>query len=161
MRLDIRIALVVAGALACHPVEERERPATPGASAAIDTAEAEPDVFTERVAVFLLADSTHLARMRQEHGDDAEVVFDDMMWYRAEAWDWIEQNGIPVVSTDGRPTLRFRVAGVDRAFDYTSESGGDLVVLYDTDREPLAVAPIDVVERGGTYFLGLPRKNDR
>ncbi|HUF13890.1 MAG TPA: hypothetical protein VMN78_12370 [Longimicrobiales bacterium] len=61
-------------------------------------------VFAERTVVFLLADSIRIETLRAEVAEEEfHGVMDDMMWYRAEAWRWFEEHGIPVVSFDGRP----------------------------------------------------------
>ena len=153
--------LAGAAALACDAASE----AAPDARATTDIAQAtapadasaapSDTAFTNRVMVFLLTDSTELAMLRQEYGADYEVIADDMMWYRAEAFDWAERNDVPIVVLDGRPPLRFRVEGAPRSFDFTGEEGGDVVVLYDTDREPVPVAPIDVSERAPAYYAPL------
>lgn len=111
----------------------------------------DPDVFTERVAVFLLADN--LDALADEYGEeDWAVVGDDMMWYRAEAWQWLEDHRVPVVSLAGRPPLRFRVDGAVRTYGFADRPTLDVVVLYEPDREPLAVPPIEVGATGAAYF---------
>lgn len=110
-------------------------------------------VYEERVALLMLADSAALARLRSDNeADDFHAIADDLMWYRAEALDWLEQNGIPTVDVQGRPRVRFRVRGELHEFDYSSETHLDLIVLYDTDRPPRAVAPVDVSLEAATYF---------
>lgn len=114
---------------------------------------AETPVYEQRVALLMLADSAAIARLRSDNTeDDFAVIADDLMWYRAEALDWLEQNGIPTVDVQGRPPVRFRVRGELHEFDYSSETLLDLIVLYDTDRPPRAIAPVDVSLEAGTYF---------
>lgn len=116
---------------------------------------AETAVFDEPVAVFLLADSAAEDSLRAEYSeDDYAVVADDRMWYRAEAWNWLEQNGIRTVHFEGRPALSFVVHGVATAYDFGAEPTLDLVVLYRPGREPIALAPIEVAERATAYFSG-------
>ncbi|HEX6588080.1 MAG TPA: hypothetical protein VF039_03575 [Longimicrobiales bacterium] len=110
-------------------------------------------VFDERVAVFLLADSAALDAARAQHGEeDFYVVADDMNWYRAEAADWLEQNGIRTVFLEGRPELSFIVGDEPAAFNFDAESTLDVVVLYSPGRMPIALAPVDVGLRAPTYF---------
>ena len=118
-----------------------------------DTAPSDTAAFTERTVVFLLADSAQIEAVRAELSeDDFYVVADDMMWYRAEAWDWFEERGFTVLSIEGRPPLRFRVGGEDRSYDFSDEDLLDLVVIYEPGREPLAIAPIDVATAAADYF---------
>ena len=109
--------------------------------------------FDERVAVFLRADSAALAAARAAHGEeDYYAVADDMMWYRAEAWDWLERNGVPVVDLEGRPALSFVVNGVPTPFDFSAQTTLDVVVLYEPGQAPIALAPVDVSMRAPEYF---------
>ena len=110
-------------------------------------------VFEERVAVYLLPDSAMHDSVRASYSeDDYAVIGDDMMWYRAEAADWLEQNGIRTVFLEGRPTIAFVVDGVTRAFDFSAEPTLDVVVLYQPGQAPLALAPVDVTMRAPGYF---------
>jgi hypothetical protein len=154
-----RFLLVLALApLACGPAPDAPSDRVGADSAGADTAAAAADdVISTRVAVFLLADSAAIAAARAAHGEeDFAVVADDMMWYRAEAWSWLEERGVPVVNYTGRPTLRFRVGGAVREFAFDAEPTIEVVVLYDADRAPLAVAPIDVSMSAPSYFGDLP-----
>ena len=113
----------------------------------------EREVFDERVAVFLLADSAALDAARARHGEeDFYVVADDMNWYRSEAADWLEQNGIRTVFLEGRPELSFLVDGEPTAFTFDTESTLDVVVLYRPGRAPIALAPVDVGLSAAAYF---------
>lgn len=113
--------------------------------------------FGERTVVMLLADSSRMAALRADYDDeDFAVVADDMMWYRSEAWTWFEQRGIPVVSIEGRPPLSFLVDHEYRQFDFLEHETLDVVVLYDRNRAPLAVAPIDAPTSAQSYFQPPP-----
>ena len=114
-----------------------------------------PDVYRDRVAIFLLADSATLERIRAETGTGYETVADDMMWYRAEAWSWLEERAVPIVTIEGRDSLRFHVAGTAQAYGFDDAQTADVVVLYEPGCAPLALAPIDVATEAGTYFSGL------
>ena len=118
----------------------------------------EAAVYEERVALLMLADSADIERLRSEHAeDDFYVIADDLMWYRAEALSWLEENGIPTVDVDRSLPVRFRVRGAAHEFDYSSETLLDLVVLYDADRPPRALPTVDVSLEGAAYFrLGPP-----
>ena len=149
----MRIAALAALALglACSPDD-----APPAEEADVERSAAETAAlphYDERVAVLLLADSADIARLRAENSeDDFSVIADDLMWYRAEAITWLEQNGVPTATVERRDTLRFLVRGAVREFDYSSEPQLDLVVLYDHDRPPVALAAIDVPTEGERYF---------
>jgi hypothetical protein len=148
--------LVLPLAFACDPAPDPARDDTGPDPVPVDTSAAD-DVISTRTAVFLLADSAALAATRAEYDEeDFAVVADDMMWYRAEAWSWLEEHGVPIVSREGRPTLRFRVGGAVRDAAFDSEPTLDVVVLYDVDRAPVAVAPIDVSTIAPSYFGDLP-----
>ena len=121
-----------------------------------DTIAADGGIVAARVAIFLLADSARIEEMRARHGEDMPTVFDDMMWYRAEAWDWLEARRVPVRSVSGRPPLLFLVGDSAREFEFADVTTADVVVLYEPGREPVAVAPIDVAERAAAYFAQLP-----
>mgnify|MGYP003576203163 CR=1 FL=1 len=83
--------------------------------------------------------------------EDAAVVGDDFMWYRAMAYEQLEKLGVPVTTITGRRPLSFIVDGVARSFDLSSQTTLDVVVLYDTNREPLIIAPIDI-EQADEYY---------
>jgi len=152
MRRSAALAATLAAlALACARDDE------PPASDADDEPSAEQAAalphYDERVAVLLLADSADIERLRAENSeDDFSVIADDLMWYRAEAIDWLETRGVPTVTVTRRDTLRFLVRGRVREFDYSSDPLLDLVVLYDHDRPPVALATVDVATEGERYF---------
>ena len=158
--------------LACAPGEERAeagttttgdaRPAADGIAGPATHGRAGPiaaddvNAFDSTTAVLLLADSAHLEGIRAQYGEEEyAVVADDMMWYRAEAITWLEDRGIALTVIEGRPDVRFRVAGVMRPFDLQGNPTADVVVLYERDREPIALAPIDVSTEAADYFTTL------
>lgn len=111
--------------------------------------------FTERVVVFVLGTPEELEAMRARHGEeDFHVVADDAMWYRATAYEYLEQRGVPVETIRGRRPLYFLVDGEIRRFDLPDESAFDVVVLYDTNREPCIIAPVEVDFLAEGYFDG-------
>jgi hypothetical protein len=98
-----------------------------------------------RTVVLLTASAAALDSLRDRIGEEAfYVVADDMMWYRAQAWEYFEVRGIPVRTIEGRPVLEFVVDDAPRRFTFFEHPTLDLLVLYDPGREPLVVAPIDV-----------------
>ena len=141
--------------LACTPASDREvstgeEPPTRDQASQLAVDEAG---FSSRVAVFLLADSATLEAMRTDRTEeDFQVVADDLMWYRSEAWSWLEERGVRIVALEGRPPLRFRGDAGMRAWDFSAEPTADVVVLYEPGREPRAVAPIDVAAAAPAYF---------
>lgn len=74
-----------------------------------------------------------------------------MMYYRATAYDYLEQHGVDVVRTEGRVQAQFEVEGEARTFDFSSEPYLDLIVLYEPGKLPLAIAPVDI-DHAADYF---------
>lgn len=114
-------------------------------------------VFESRVAVLMLADAAVLDSLRALHGEeDFHVIADDMMYYRAEAFAWLEEHGIPVVELEGRPAVAFAVEGEPAPFEFSADHPLDLVVLYQPGQAPVPVAPVDVTMTAPAYF-GVPQ----
>ena len=148
--------------LACTPTSDREANSVAGAPTRTDAGVGPPAAdeagFSTRVAVFLLADSTALEAIRVERTEEEfHAVADDLMWYRAEAWSWLDEHGVRVVAREGRSPLRFYVDGAMRAWDFGGEPAADVVVLYEPGREPRALAPVDVTAAAPAYFGLEPR----
>ncbi len=89
--------------------------------------------------------------------DDFAVVAEDMMYYRATAYDYLEQRGVEVVRTEGRVQPRFEVEGEPRTFDFSDEPYMDLIVLYEPGMLPLAIAPVDIGRVAEYFGLSLSR----
>ncbi len=165
-RCACRVLLVLAFAVVTSCAEERAPEDAPGTTtAAAPAPTATPatatQAFSERTAIFLLADSAELAFIRSQHGADYEIVADDMMWYRSEALGWLEQNEVPVVWFEGRRPLRFRVRGVEQDHDFGDLEFADVVVLYEPDSIPIGVATVDVPTAAPPYFVGLDHPSDQ
>jgi len=166
---DTRKVLLVAaviGLAGCATESETggdaERPREPDAvveagvvnPAAVDSAQAdELPPFAERVVLFVEATADDLDAARASRSEaDHSTMADDLMWYRASAYEFLERNGFPVRTLQGRRTLRFVVDGEARPFDYSHIPTLDVIILYDTNRDPVAVAPIDIEEAVRSYF---------
>ena len=109
--------------------------------------------FREPTVVLMWAEWPRIEALSGEHDEeDFATVADDLMWYRAEARRWFEERGIPVVEMEGRRPLSFVVDGEDRVYDFSALETLDVVVLYDRDREPVAVAPIDAPAASESYY---------
>lgn len=76
-------------------------------------------------------------------GEAFAVVDDDMMFYRAAAYEVLEGRGLPVVRLAGRQPLIFTVDGQDRRYDFESVTWLDMIVLYQPGKEPMPVAAVD------------------
>ncbi|HEU5207983.1 MAG TPA: hypothetical protein VFU06_01125 [Longimicrobiales bacterium] len=115
-------------------------------------------MYSRRVVIFMEATFAALDSLRATYSeDDFAVVADDMMYYRATAYDYLEQHGVEVVRTEGRVQPLFEVEGEPRTFDFSDEPYMDLVVLYEPGKLPLAIAPVDI-DRAADYFgLSLSR----
>lgn len=136
--MRFRLALLLLPFLACARASDPDAPASG---------------FGERTVVLMYADSAQLEEMRAGYTEEElATVGDDMMWYRAEAARWFEERGIPVVWLEGRRPLSFLVDGEYREFDFSAHETIDVVVLYDRNREPVAVAPIDAPAESESYF---------
>jgi len=122
--------------------------------AAVDSAQAdELPPFAERIVLFVEATAEELDAARAGRNDaDRATMADDLMWYRAGAYEFLERNGFPVRTLQGRRPLRFVVNGEARPFDYSHIPTLDVIILYDTNRIPVAVAPIDIEEAVRSYF---------
>lgn len=111
-------------------------------------------MFSERVVVFLEGTAEDIKAVRGEHDEeDFHVTADDAMYYRASAHEYLEQHRLPVKTIQGRRPLYFLVGGMVRRIDLSAASTLDVIVLYDKDREPCIVAPINVYVAEG-YFGG-------
>lgn len=136
---------------ATPPVQEpAARPAT--VSAPSDTVR----LFDEPVIVFMTASDSALDAVRAGMDeDDFYAMADDLMWYRATASEFLEQQGVPVISLSGRRPLHFLVDGEPRRFEFAELTTLDAVVLYRPGQEPMAIAPIATTDGTGTveaYF---------
>jgi hypothetical protein len=159
----IRIALgLLLLVVSCSPQPASEANSAQAGSAVDTSGGAEagsstvpPDgapVFARRIAVFMEATSASLDSLRAKYSEeDYAVVADDMMYYRAMAYDYLEQHGVDVVRVVGRIQVQFEVDGEARSFDFSREESADLLVLYEPGKVPVAIAPVDI-DRAAEYF---------
>jgi hypothetical protein len=112
--------------------------------------------FAERVMVFVTGTAEDIDEMRASHDeDDFYIAADDANWYRATAIEFLEERQLPIRYIEGRRPLYFVVAGEARLYDLSEVSTLDVVILYDTDREPCILTPVDV-PFAEAYFTGVP-----
>jgi hypothetical protein len=74
---------------------------------------------------------------------DYYVMTDDLMWYRAEARDFLETQEF--ASREKGP-LSFSIKGQVRRYEFDDVELLDFIVAYRPGAEPLILAPIDVHE---------------
>lgn len=109
--------------------------------------------FAERIVLYVEATPDELAAARTQMGEeDFSVMADDLMWYRATAYEFLEKNGLPVRTVTGKRPLTFVLNGEKKEFDFAGHTTLDVVILYETNREPQGVAPIDLQEAARAYF---------
>lgn len=106
-----------------------------------------PDaLFAERTAVYLEATPDEIAEaLGAMDEEDAEVVGDDLMFYRATSRELLEQAGWSVVTLDRGSRVGFVVEGETHIPDLASAQTLDLVLLYDAGEVPKVVAPVEIV----------------
>jgi hypothetical protein len=120
-----------------------------GPAAAFDSAQ---QPYARRVVVFVTASAAELEALRGTVSEeDFAVIADDAMYYRATAYEFLEQHGFPVVSLEGRRPLAFRVGTATRRYDFADVAWLDFVVLYEPAREPRVLATNEV-ETALEYF---------
>jgi hypothetical protein len=79
---------------------------------------------------------------------------DDLMFYRAGAYEYLQQRGLPIRTLNGRRLLQFMVQGTMRRLDVSDVPFLDVIVLYETGRQPKVIAPVDIGE-AAEYFQDL------
>jgi hypothetical protein len=115
-----------------------------------------PDgVFAERTAVYLAGSHDEIAKALSDRADDeADVVGDDLMFYRATSRELLEQGGWPLVTMEGRPRLGFVVDGETVVPELDAFTTIDLVILYEPGAEPRIVAPVEIVAQPDAFQAG-------
>ena len=146
----------VAGDVALPPGSVDDR----GPAVAFDSA---LHPYARRVVVFVMASAAELEALRGTVSEeDFAVIADDAMYYRANAYEFLEQHGFPVVSLEGRRPLAFRVGTATRRYDFADVRWLDFVVLYDPVREPRVLATNEIETaleyfHAGAFPSALPR----
>lgn len=108
------------------------------------------------IVIYVQATADEIQAIRDRYSEeDFAIVADDLMFYRATALEHLENEGYALVRIEGRRPLRFRVAGSPRPLDLDEVELLDFIVLYEPDREPRVIAPIDV-HAAAEYFGGGP-----
>jgi len=160
-----KLRFIVAGGLlalaACASDSERSEKAlgdtVPAAAqdSAVVAAETTDTVatFAERIVIYVAATPDELAAVKaQMSEEDYFTMADDLMWYRATAHEFLEENGLPVRTVTGKRPLTFVVNGEKKEFDFSGHTTLDVVILYETNREPQGVAPVDLQDAAASYY---------
>lgn len=123
---------------------------------------AEPDahVISERLVIFVEATPAQLDSVRARYSEeDYAVVGDDLMWYRATAAEYLEKLKLPFRYAKDREPVAFLVDGRPRRYDFRDAEALDLLILYDANREPRAIATADL-DAIHEYY-GIPREDQK
>ena len=106
-----------------------------------------PEVISTRSVFFIEATEAEIDSIRQRLSEeDFYTTADDAMWYRSEAYDYLEKLKLPVTRLVGRRPLTFLVNGEARTFDFAEYDFRDLIVAYNPPFAPLVVPPVEVNE---------------
>ena len=105
----------------------------------------EPQAYSQRTVFYMEATNDQITAKRDSMPEpDFLILADDLMFYRASAHEFLEQHALPVKRIDGRQPIRLMVYGTPKDFDFDYIETLDLIVLYDANREPRAIAPNEV-----------------
>jgi hypothetical protein len=153
------------------PPPTDDAPLTSAAAAPIDSASLRADSvasvaratlpdtlkpISERVVIYIEATPAEIGAVAAEYSEeDFAIVADDMMWYRAMAYEWLEKQKLPIRRMEGRRPLEFVVQGVVKRYDLSGVIPLELIILYDKDREPKIIAPNEVGETVTNYFANV------
>ena len=142
--------------LACaEPQQEQSVPAVTDTPAIAKDSATSSNVISTRTVFFVEASPADLDSLRKQYSEeDYAVVADDGMYYRATAYEYLEKLNLKITRVEGRRPLVFRVNGQPRTYDLRDVEWMDVIVVYDTDREPRLIAPVDV-QMAAEYF-GIP-----
>jgi hypothetical protein len=154
--------MVALASLSCGDAAPRaDDRSAPDSAAVSDSLEGAADTtadstsFAERIVVFMEATSEQIERARgQLSAEDFAIMADDLMFYRSAAHEYLQQRSLPIKTFDGRRSLRFMVNGTMRELDVTDVPFLDVIVLYETGRQPKVIAPVDIGETA-EYFPNL------
>ena len=130
-------ALVGCGLSPPHPEDQH---------AATRSLEADQESIDRTVVIFMQATNEEIQARRDdfEDEDDFYVMTDDLMWYRAEARRFLEEEEFAEILYRERGPLTFKVDGQARTYHFDEHTTLDLIVGYRKGVEPMAVAPIEV-----------------
>lgn len=99
--------------------------------------------YTSPVVLFISPEKSDIDRLREEHGEDFYIIADDVMGYRAQAYELLEAAGIPCVHPDADEAL-FEIDGEITRFRWAEEERPWFVVFYDGVHEPVILYDIDL-----------------
>ena len=132
------LALIAAlvGCASFPPDPEDQHAATP-------SLEADQESIERTVIIFMQATNEEIQAKRDEFEDEDDfyVMTDDLMWYRAEARRFLEEEEFAEILYRERGPLTFKVDGQVRTYDFDEHTTLDLIVGYRKGVEPMAVAP--------------------
>jgi hypothetical protein len=141
---------------AAGPIDSAARRADSAASVAGANLPDTLKPISERVVIYIEATSAEIGAAAAEYSEeDWAIVGDDMMWYRAMAYEWLEKQKLPILRMQGRRPLEFVVQGVVKRYDLADVIPLELIILYDKDREPKIIAPNEVGETVTNYFANV------
>ena len=142
--------------LACSEPDAEDTPPADSSQITHDTTSQQTDVISTRTVLFMVASTADMDSLRKKYSEeDFAVVADDGMYYRATAFEYLETVKLPVTTLDGRRPVTFLVNGAPRTYDFKDIEWLDVIVLYDKDREPRMIAPVDVHSAVEEYY-GIP-----
>lgn len=156
--LNVRLVIVLGACLlACEGKPKPAAVAPTDSAPALGPSPAKSDFISDRIAIFMEATAAQIDSVRAQYSEeDFAIVADDMMWYRASAYEYLEKLGIPVRRVEGRRVFEYMVNGEPKRFDFPEATYLDVIVLYEPNREPRAIAPVDLYFINDYYNIPRP-----
>lgn len=148
--------LLVALLLACEQKPKPPAVAPTDSVPALGPSPATSNFISDRIAIYMEATHAQLDSVRAQYSaEDYAVVADDMMWYRAAAYEYLEKLGIPVRRVAGRQVFEYMVNNEPQRYAPDARTL-DVIVLYDANREPRSIAPVDLYSINDYYNIPRP-----
>lgn len=109
-------------------------------------------VIDRRIVIYVAAPHKEVRALRDRYTEEEfQIIADDLMFYRATAIEYLENQGYPLLRLNGRRPVTFQIAGAPRLFEFADIKFMDFVVLYERNREPRVLAPNEV-DAAAAYF---------
>lgn len=102
-----------------------------------------PSEYVSPVVLFIDPDERKLEQLRREYGEDYYTMTDDAMWYRSQAYDLLEEAGIPYANPQADEAW-FEVNGVPTRFSWRDVDKAWFLILYNGHHEPNILHDIDL-----------------